>query len=69
MRILKVYSKETFVEIELSMAQVRHILNFLDKSRVEYNSKEEPSMVDATEYVKNDFFKTLSVIYDEFDKG
>jgi len=69
MKVLKVYSKETFVEIELSMINVKHILDFLDKSRVDFNSREEPEMVEATNYVKNGFFKTLSSIHDEFEKG
>ena len=69
MRVLKVYSKETFVELELSMKQIRHILDFLDKCSIEYSSKEEPSLVEASEYVTNDFFKTLDSLYDEFNKG
>ena len=68
MRILKVYAKETFVELELSMTQVFHILSFLDRSRVEYSSKEEPSMVEADRYVKNDFFRTLEEVYEQFKK-
>ena len=69
MRILKVYSKETFVELELSMKQIKLILDFLDKSNVTYNSKKEPSLDEAVEYVKNDFFKTLDSVYEEFNKG
>ncbi len=69
MRVLKVYSKETFVELELSMKQIRHILDFLDKCSIEYSSKEEPSLVEASEYVTNAFFKTLDSLYDEFSKG
>lgn len=69
MRVLKVYSKETFVELELSMKQIRHILDFLDKCSIAYSSKEEPSLVEASEYVTNDFFKTLDSLYDEFNKG
>ena len=69
MRVLKIYSKETFVEVEFSMAQVRHILSFLDKCSIKYSSKEEPAMEEAAEYVKNDFFKTLDQIYEEFNKG
>ena len=69
MRVLKIYSKETFVELELSMTQIRHILDFLGKSQVEFNSKEEPVMVEASRYVKSDLFPTLSSLLDEFEKG
>jgi len=69
MRVLSVEPKEICVTVELKLTEVRHILNFFDKSNVEYNSKEEPSMVEATEYVKNKFFKTLDSIYEEFNKG
>ncbi len=57
------------MEVEFSMSQVRHILNFLDKSRVDYNSKDEPAMVEAVEYVQNRFFKLLDSVYDECKKG
>ena len=69
MRVLKVYSKETFAEVEFSMQQIKHILDFLDKCSVKYNSKEEPSLVEASEYVTNDFLKTLDSLYNEFNKG
>jgi len=68
MRVLKVYSKETFVELELSMAQIHLLLCFLDACHVEYSSKEDPIMVEADKYVKNDFFKTLDKLYDQFNE-
>ncbi len=68
MKVLKIYSKETFIEIEFSMKQIKHILNFLDKCSVEYSSKEEPLLVEASEYVKNDFFKTLDSLHEQFEK-
>ena len=68
MRVLKIYSKETFVELELSMAQIHLLLCFLDVCHVEYSSKEDPIMVEADKYVKNDFFKTLDKLYDQFNE-
>jgi len=68
MRVLKIYSKETFVELELSMTQIHLLLCFLDKCHVEYSSKEDPIMVEADKYVKNDFFKTLDKLYDQFNE-
>lgn len=69
MRVLRIYSKETFAEVELSMKQIKHILDFLDRSNMEFNGKEEPNLVEASEYVTNDFFKTLDSLYEEFNKG
>jgi len=68
MRVLKIYSKETFVELELSMTQIHLLLCFLDTCHVEYSSKEDPIMVEADKYVKNDFFKTLDKLYDQFNE-
>ena len=69
MRVLRVYSKETFAEIELSMTQIRYILDFLDRSEIKYSSEKEPQLKNAVEYVKNDFFSTLDQLFEQFNKG
>ncbi len=69
MRVISVEPKEICVTAEFKLTQIRHLLNFLDKSKVEYSSKDDPIMVEAAEYVKNDFFKTLDRLYEEFSKG
>ena len=69
MRVLSVEPKEICVTVEFKLTEIRHILNFLDKSNVEYSSKDDPAMVEAVEYVKNDLFKTCDRLYEEFNKG
>ena len=68
MRVLSVEPKDICVTAEMSMKQVRFLLDFLDRCTIEYSSNKEPLLNDAVAYVKDDFFKTLERLYEQFNK-
>jgi len=69
MKILKVESKDIYVTIELSVAQIKHILDFLNHCICNYNSEEEPSMKESDAYMNETFFKELNDLYENIERG
>ena len=69
MKVLGIEPRDVYVMFEMSHAQIELVLDFLDKSTVEYDSKEEPKLAEAVSYVKNDFFATLNQVSADLKEG
>lgn len=61
-KIIGIYPKDIYSTIELSSKQVKYILDFLGKCRLEYDGTLNPEMKTAVDYVTNDFFSKLTEI-------
>jgi hypothetical protein len=64
-KIIAVEPKDIHVIIDLSITQVGYLIDFLDRSKVVYNSDDEPEFVKAVDYVKSVFFARLTKVYDD----
>jgi hypothetical protein len=64
MKIIDVQHKDIYAVAEFSLKQLKYLMMFLAKSKVEYNSEEEPEVAEAVEYVVEKLFPGL----DEFIK-
>ena len=68
MRIVKVAPKDIHVTIEMSLEEVGHVLFFLERTAVKFNSKKEEEQK-AIDFVTGEFFKTLSSVEEDFKDG
>ena len=69
MKITNVEARDIYVSFDLSIGEINHLLNFLDKSTVEFNSKDNPEMVEADKFVREEFFKNLDGLSEELKNG
>ena len=68
MKIISIESRDIHVTFELSITQIEKLLLALGHSKIEYDSKEDPEVEKAVEYLKEDFFVKLDKIVDEIHK-
>jgi len=68
LKILSVRPKGIYVDLEFSVENLKHLLDFLDKCRVTYDSEEEPEFREAELYVKK-LAKTLDQLVEDINKG
>jgi hypothetical protein len=64
MDVLEVYPKDWFVRVELSLDQIRKLLDFLDNCTVNIDPKNR-ELVAAKDYVIGDFFAKLDKLSEE----
>jgi len=69
MRVLGIEPRDIYVVLEMSHAQIELVLDFLDKSTIEYDSKTQPKLAEAVSYVKNEFFSTLNQVSEDLKQG
>lgn len=65
MKIVSVYPKDVYVTFEMSIKQAGMILDALELAEIKYDPKDNPKILEAVEYLKTDFFKTLNEVVDE----
>ncbi len=65
MKILAVEPKDIHVIVDLSITQVGHILDFLDRCKVDFSSADDPEFVKSAKYVTEDFFKQLAKVHED----
>ena len=68
MNILEVRPKGMYVTIEFSMEQLDRLRNFLSCSKASYDSKEDPEMVIAAQYVTETFYPELDRFIEGMEK-
>ncbi len=69
MNVVEVQSRDIYLLVEFSLKQVEFILDFIDHSTVEYDSTQEPEMVEADKYVREDLFEPLNKLAEELKDG
>lgn len=69
MKVVSIEARDVYVTIDFSLKQINQILDYLSKCTVDYNSKEEPEMVEADKYVKEVFFKNLDALSEDLKNG
>jgi hypothetical protein len=69
MNVIDIQSRDIYVLFELSLEQIEFILDYLDHCTMEFDSKGEPEMVKAKEYMDEGFFKPLSKLAEELKDG
>ncbi len=65
MKILAVEPKDIHVIIDLSITQVGYILDYLERCKVDFDSKEDPEFIEVAKYVSGDFFKQLAKVHED----
>jgi len=68
MKIISIESRDIYVTFELSVNEIEKLLLALGHSKIEYDSKENPEVKKAAEYLKEDFFVKLDDVIEEFNK-
>ena len=64
MRILNIEPKDIHVTIDFYITEIKQLLKALDKTRINYDGKNEPDMIEAAGFLKL-FFKLLSEVEEE----
>ena len=64
MKIIDVYPKDVHVVIELSLSEVKMLLDALDRAELRY-SGEKPEEVESTKFVAEMFYSTLSKLMED----
>ncbi len=64
MRVVDLYPRDVYATVELSMKEVGKILIALGKAELKFDGK-NPQEIEAVEFVKGDFFRTLDRLYEE----
>ena len=64
MQILNVEPKDIHVTIDLSITEIKMLLKALEKTKIVYDSKDEPDMIEADAFLKS-FFKLLSEVEEQ----
>lgn len=59
MKIIDIHHKDIYAVAEISLLHMQYLVMFLEKTKVEYNSEEDPEMAKAVEYVTNELFPGL----------
>jgi hypothetical protein len=69
MQIIEIRPKGIYITNELSFEEVQHLLNYLDKVTVSYDSKKEPELHEAVEYVTGSFYPKLRELEENLKNG
>jgi len=69
MNVTGVVQRNTYIVSEFTPDQLEKVLDFLDHSVTTFDSKVEPNMVAAVEYVKGTFYPTIRDLLEELKKG
>lgn len=65
MKILEAVPKDVYLKVEISLVQVKQLLDFFDHCVVQFDKEQEPNMVLADHYVKKELIPTLDQAYEE----
>ena len=69
MKIIRIQPKEIHVTIELSLAQIRQIVDFNEKAMSLYVKVYEDANLSVLDYVRNDYTNVLKQVLKEIDHG
>lgn len=69
MKIVSVEARDVYVTMDMSLQEINYLMDFLDKSVVEYNGDEEPEMKKADSFIKERFFPMLNQLTEELKHG
>lgn len=65
MQIISVQPKDIHITLEMSMKEVRFLLDFLSRSKLEYTEEEK----EWVEFVTKDFFPKLNELEEKIKDG
>ncbi len=69
MKVLGIEPRDVYVLMEMSSEQITHLLDFLDRCTVDYDSEKEPKLKQAVSYVTNEFFSVLNQLSEDLKQG
>lgn len=69
MQVLQIRPKGIYITTEFSYEEIINILNYLDKVTVTYDSKKEPEVAEAVEYVTKKFYPQLKELEENLKDG
>lgn len=69
MKVLAVYPKDVYAQVEFSTKQIDMILEFLDNSEIRYSKDDNPKLHEAVSYVQNDLFTKMQTLFDDITQG
>ena len=69
MKVIGVEPRDIYVGFEMSSKQIEHLLDFLDRCTIVYDSEKEDRLNDAVKYVKEELFVTLNQVSEELKQG
>ena len=69
MKVVSIEARDVYITLDFSLKQVNHILDYLNRCTVEYNSEKEPEMVEADKYVKEVLFPNMDALSEDLKNG
>jgi len=57
--------RDIYIRMMIPLKRLDQLLEVLDKSKVDYDSKEEPQLAEAVDYVEKNFFPTMDKLVTE----
>jgi hypothetical protein len=66
MYVLQVMPKRVCATVELDLEEIKHVLDVLDGSQVDYNAEKQPELHKSLEYVKKVFVPTMDRLLEEY---
>lgn len=62
MRVLNVEPQDIHVILDLSLTEVKKILDALEHSEIKFDGSENPEIAEAADFLRNIFFKNLDAL-------
>lgn len=69
MKILAVEPRDIHIVIDLSITEMKYLVDFLDNCTIEFDSKTDLSLSDSVSFVKNKFFKMCDDVVNDIKEG
>ncbi len=69
MRLVNFYPKDIYVQVELSLTELKKLVNFLDNCEVPLEKVQNEGLADSFEFVSNQLFPYLDQLVDQIEGG
>jgi len=69
MKIVGVELRDVYITLDFSLKELQHLLNFLDKCKVDYNGENEIELKKSVKYVTGELFPQLDKLEGDIKNG
>ena len=70
LRVIDVVPRDVWVTIEIPLGEITKVLTALDAAKITFDSsKDDPEIIEAINYLKDDFYKKLADIEEGMKRG
>jgi len=65
MKVVKIEKKDVWVTLEFSAEHLQYLKMLFDHAKIEFDGEEEPEMLQATEYLNENFYAFLKFFVEQ----